>query len=200
MQTQLARFGGLAALGLAGLSFALNGSVPGNNSSGAEAAAWFDSHTTRHVLSAWTGGISALALFGFLFAVRHRMQDHGERNLVRASSSLSLVVVTLLFLGNVPIMAGAMTANDRHLALPPAAAEVFLHLGIGFYLMMVIALSGYLFVTGTAMIRAASLPNLLGYLSLAGGAVALLPIFGFLGFVAVLPLWIIATTAWLLRR
>jgi hypothetical protein len=183
-----------------GLSFALNGSVPGNNSSGAEAAAWFDSHTTRHVLSAWTGGVGVLALFAFFFAVRIRIQDDGERNLVRASSSLSLVVVTLLFLGNAPIMAGAMTANDRRLALPPAAAEVFLHLGIGFYLMMVIALSGYLFVTGTAMIRAVSLPNLLGYLSLAGGAVALLPIVGFLGFVAVLPLWIIATTAWLLRR
>jgi hypothetical protein len=200
VQTRIGRFGGLAALALAAVSFVLNGSVPGNNSTGAEAAAWFDSHTTRHVLSAWTGGISALALFGFFFAVRHRMEGHGEPNLVRASSSLSLVVVTLLFLGNVPIMAGAMTANDRHLPLQPAAAEVFLHLGIGFYLMMVIALGGYLLVTGSAMIRAASLPNLLGYLSLAGGAVAFLPIFGFLGFVAVLPLWIVATTAWLLRR
>jgi hypothetical protein len=41
------------------------------------------------------------------------------------------------------------------------------------------------------------LPSLLGYLSIAGGAVALLPYAGFLGFAAVLPVWIITMTAWL---
>lgn len=192
-------FGGLGALALLAVSFVVNGSVPGNNSTGVEAAAWFDNHTARHVLSAWAGGVSALALFGFFFAVRARVEDHGEHNLVRASSGLSLVVVILLMLGNVPIMAGSMTANDRDLPLQPAAAEVFLHLGIGFYLMMVIALSGYLVVTGMAMIRAAALPNWLGYISLVGAAVAILPYLGFLGFVLVLPLWIVATTVWLLR-
>jgi hypothetical protein len=197
IEARFARFGGLAALAVTVVSFTLNGSVPGNNSTGAEAAAWFDDHTARHVLAAWSGGIAALALAGFFFAVRNRLEGHGQRNLVRASSSLSLVVITLLILGNVPIMAGAMTANDRDLPLQPAAAEVFLHLGIGFYLMMVIALSGYLTVTGMAMIRAASLPNSLGYLSLAGAAAALLPYLGFLGFAVVLPLWTIATTVWL---
>ena len=200
MNARLARFGGLAALALTALSFALNGSVPGNNSSGTEAAAWFDDHTTRHVLSAWTGGIAAIALISFFFAVRKRLEDHAEPQLVRMSSTLSMIVGTLLLLANAPIMAGAMTANDRDLPLPPASAEVFLHLGIGIYLVMVIALGGYLAVTGIAMVRAGSLPSPLGYLSILGAVAALLPLLGFLGFVLVLPLWTIATTIWLLRR
>ena len=199
MTARLARFSGLAALALSALSFALNGSVPGNNSSGTEAAAWFDDHTTRHVLSAWTGGIAALALICFFFAVRRRLEDHAEPQLARMSSTLSVIVGTLLLLANAPIMAGAMTANERDLPLPAASAEVFLHLGIGIYLAMVIALGAYLAVTGIAIVRAESLPSTLGYLSILGAASALLPLLGFLGFVLVLPLWTIATTIWLLR-
>jgi hypothetical protein len=199
MQIPLARLGGVAALLIFGASLALNGSVPGNNSSGAQAAAWFDDHTARHVLAAWAGGVAVLALAAFFFAVRRRLDAHAERNLARASATLAGLVVTLLILGDVPIMAGAMTANDRQLPLPPAAAEVFLHLGIGFYLMMVIALGGYLLVTGTALIRAEALPSALGYISLTGAVIALLPYLGFLGFGMVLPLWIVATTVWLVR-
>jgi hypothetical protein len=199
MQLRLARFGGLAALVIAAISFALNGSVPGNGSSGAEASAWFSTHTGRHVVASWCGGIAVLALFCFFLAVRERMRGHGEDLLTRAAWTLSIIVATLLLLGDAPIMAGAMTADARALPLPPASAEVFLHLGIGFYLMMVIALGGYLILLGLAIVRSATLPSLLGYLSIAGGAVALLPYAGFLGFAAVLPLWIIAVTVWLVR-
>jgi hypothetical protein len=37
IETRFARFGGLAALAITVVSFPLNGSVPGNNSTGAEA-------------------------------------------------------------------------------------------------------------------------------------------------------------------
>jgi hypothetical protein len=109
-------------------------------------------------------------------------------------------VVTLLLLGDAPVMAGAMTAHERSAPLPPASAEVFLHLGIGILLLAMVALGAYLVVTGALMLRAPAIARPLAYASLAGGAIALTPIFGFLGLVAVLPLWIVGATAWLTLR
>ena len=108
------RFLGLAALGLALVSVALQESVPGNGTSRAQAAAWFDHQPLRRS------------------------------------------------------------------PLPPASAEVFLHLGIGIYLLAMVALGAYLVVLGALMLGAPASARPFAYASLAGGAVALTPIFGFL--------------------
>ena len=191
------RFAGLAALALAVVSVALNGSVPGNGSSGAQAAAWFDDQPLRHVLATWAAGVASLLLLVFLREVEQRLGHPRGGILPKISSSLATVVTALLLLGVAPVMAGAMTARDRNQPLPSAAAEVFLHLGIGIYLLAVIALGGYLLATGTLMLRA-SAPRLLGLASIGGGAIAAIPVFGFLGLVAVLPLWILGATGWLM--
>jgi hypothetical protein len=200
MPTSLARYGGLAALALTAIAFALNGSVPGNDSSGAAAAAWLDDNTARHILAAWCSVVGALALLGFLQVVRKQLEHTAGAEIARASSLLSLIIVVLVIAANAPIMAGAMTARERSVPLEAGAAETFLHFGIGFYLMMAVALGGYLAIVGTAMIRTTSLPSWLGYTSLAGSLLALLPFLGFLGVTVALPIWIVATTGWLIRN
>jgi hypothetical protein len=195
-----ARFAGLAALALALASVALNGAVPGNGTSGARAAAWFDHQPLRHVLATWLAGVAAITLLFFLRGIEQRLALPAGGVLPTVSASLASIVTALLLLGVAPVMAGAMTANERDTPLPGAAAEVFLHLGIGIYLLAVVALGGYLMVTGILMLRLRNAPRWLGFASLAGGAVAGTPVFGFLGLVAVLPLWILAATCWLVLR
>jgi hypothetical protein len=198
MHGQLVRFTGLAGLALAGASIALNGSVPSNSSSGAQAAAWFDDGPLQHVVAVWMSGVAALALFFYLREINTAL-SLSDRGLNRAASSLSPVVATLLLIGSAPIMAGAITAHELHRPLPAASAEVFLHLGIGIYLLAVIAFGIYLLLTGLCMLRTHAAPRVLGYCTVLGGAIASAPIFGFLGLVVVLPLWVCIGTAWLLR-
>ena len=192
-----ARFAGLAALVPAAVSVALNGSVPGNGSTGSQAAAWFDDQPLRHVLASWVGGVAVVLLFCFLREFEAHLDGAREGILSRIAPSLAVVTTTLLLLGGAPVMAGAMTAHERTGPLPPASAEVFLHLGIGIYLVAMVALGAYLIATGARMRGTPARARALAYASLAGGAVAMTPIFGFLGLVAVLPLWILAATAWM---
>jgi hypothetical protein len=192
-----ARFSGLAALVLAVASVALNGSVPGNGTSGAQAAAWFDHQPLRHVLASWIGGVATVLLLVFLREIEGRLDIARGGILPKIGSTLAGIVTALLLLGDAPVMAGAMTAHERSAPLPAASAEVFLHLGIGIYLLAMVALGAYLVVTCALMLRAPATARPLAYASLAGGAISLTPIFGFLGLVAVLPLWIVGATAWL---
>ena len=96
-------------------------------------------------------------------------------------------------------MAGADHRHELQRPLPAASAEVFLHLGIGIYLLAVIALGLYLLLTGLCMLRTHAAPRMLGYGTVLGGAIASAPVVGFLGLVVVLPLWVCIGTAWLLR-
>jgi hypothetical protein len=194
------RFAGLAALALALASVALNGAAPGNGTSGARAAAWFDHQPLRHVLATWLAGAGSIALLCFLRELEQHLDLPAGGILPKVSSSLANVVTTLLLLGVAPVMAGAMTAHERDMPLPAASAEVFLHLGIGIYLLAVIALGAYLVATGVLMLRSPTAPRWLGHASLGGGALAATPLVGFLGLVAVLPLWILAATCWLALR
>lgn len=199
MHAQLVRFTGLAGLALAGASIALNGSVPSNSSSGAQAAAWFDDGPLQHVVAMWLASVAILALFFYMREI-NTVLSHSDSGLNRAASSLSAIIATLLLIGSAPIMAGAITAHELQKPLPAASAEVFLHLGIGAYLVAVVALGIYLLLTGLCILRTRAAPRVLGYCTVLGGAIASAPIFGFLGLVVVLPLWVCFGTAWLLRN
>jgi len=185
--------GALAAV-LAAISIFAGPSTPGDNATGQQVIAWYNSHHGGEFAKDIVGALAVLFLVLFAVALARQVRT-GDRWL--AHGALAGAVF-----GGVSLLTSlgfdAVLAQD-HTHLTVASAQTLNLLQNDFFVPILIGFALFGILTGLAVVVGRILPKWMGWVMFAFGVLSLAGPIGFAGLLATL-VWVLVASVWLVRQ
>ena len=196
-----ARWAGAVAVVLWVASVVISSSgAPGENASEAEYLAYVEENSDTIILGGFVFMLGCLAFLWFAVVLRERLAaaEGGSRMLSNVAFVGAAAVGVFMMLTPGPEVAAAIVAEEQEVSASAAAAmrmlpEAFL---------VAAALSAILLMVGSGIValRTRIFPRAWAWFSLLLAALLVIPWIGWAALLLGLPVWIIVTTVFLLRR
>jgi hypothetical protein len=197
MQTWLSKWapaaGALAAV-LVAIAFFTGPNSPGDDASGAQVIAWYQSHHTADFVADLIGGLAVLFLIIFSVSLARQVRT-GDRWLAHGALA-GAVFGGVAFLTSVGF--DTVLAQD-HDHLTVASAQTLGLLENDFFLPILIGFALFGILTGLAVVVGRILPKWMGWVMFAFGLACLAGPVGFFGLLAVM-LWVLVAGIWMVKQ
>jgi hypothetical protein len=197
MQTWLSKWApaaGVLAAVLVAIAFFTGPNSPGDDASGAQVIAWYQSHHTADFVADLIGGLAVLFLIIFAVALARQVRT-GDRWLAHGALA-GAVFGGVGFLTSVGF--DTVLAQD-HNRLTVASAQTLGLLENDFFLPILIGFALFGIMTGLAVVVGRILPKWMGWVMFAFGLACLAGPVGFFGLLAVM-LWVLVAGIWMVRQ
>jgi hypothetical protein len=185
--------GTLAAV-LVAIAFFAHPSTPGDNATGAQVIAWYNSHHGSDFAFDLIGGLAVLFLVLFAVALARQVRT-GDRWLAHGALA-GAVFGGVGFLTSVGF--DAILAQD-HNHLTIASAQTLNLLENDFFLPILVGFALFGILTGLAVVVGRILPAWMGWVMFAFGLACLAGPIGFFGVLATM-LWVLVAGIWLVKQ
>jgi hypothetical protein len=195
-----ARWAGVVAVVLWVVSVLSSSGAPGENASEAEYLAYIQEDTNTIILGGFLFMLGCLAFLWFAVVLRERLAgaEGGSRMLSNVAFVGAVAVGAFMMLMPGPEIAAAIVAEEQEVSASAAAAmrmlpEAFL---------VAAALSAILLMLGSGIValRTRTFPKVWAWFSFLLAALLVIPPIGWAALLLGLPVWVIATSVFLLRR
>jgi hypothetical protein len=175
--------------------------APDDDAPGAEIAGWFDSHSTRILVSMLLFGLGTSAFIWFLASVSARLRA-AEANprlpsIVLVAGAASATVFTL-----VPgvLSAGALAYENLDRSLSPQAAEALWVMTDGLFYAAEMVAVAFMAAAAISILRTRAFPAWYGIVTgIIAVALAVAPI-GWAALIFAVPIWTLVTSVWLFAK
>ena len=197
MQTWLSKWApaaGVLAAVLVAIAFFTGPNSPGDDASGAQVIAWYQSHHTADFVADLIGGLAVLFLIIFSVALARQVRT-GDRWLAHGALA-GAVFGGVGFLTSVGF--DTVLAQD-HNHLTVASAQTLGLLENDFFLPILIGFALFGILTGLAVVVGRILPKWMGWVMFAFGLACLAGPVGFFGLLAVM-LWVLVAGIWMVKQ
>ena len=185
--------GALAAV-LVAIAFFAGPNSPGDNATGAQVIAWYQSHHTSDFVFDIIGGLAVLFLVLFAVALPRQVRT-GDRWLAYGALAAA-AFGGVGFLTSVGF--DAVLAQD-HNHLTTASAQTLNLLENDFFLPILIGFALFGILTGLAVVVGRILPVWMGWVMFAFGLACLAGPVGFFGLLATM-LWVLVAGIWMVKQ
>jgi hypothetical protein len=197
-----ARWAGLVAvvLWVASVLISSSAGAPGENASEAEYLAYVQDETDTIILGGFLFMLGCVAFLSFAVVLRERLAaaEGGSRTLSNVAFVGAAVVGAFLMLTPGPEIAAAIIAEEQEVSAPAAAAMRMLPEGF----LIAASLSAILLMLGSGIVALHTriFPRMWAWFSFLLAALLVIPWIGWAVLLLGLPIWVIVTTVFLLRR
>jgi hypothetical protein len=197
MQTWLSKWApaaGVLAAVLVAIAFFTGPNSPGDDASGAQVIAWYQSHHTADFVADLIGGLAVLFLIIFSVALARQVRT-GDRWLAHGALAGAVFggVGFLTAVGFDTVLAQA------HNHLTVASAQTLGLLENDFFLPILIGFALFGILTGLAVVVGRILPKWMGWVMFVFGLACLAGPVGFFGLLAVM-LWVLVAGIWMVKQ
>jgi hypothetical protein len=185
---------GVLAAVLVAIAFLTGPNSPGDDASGAQVIAWYQSHHTADFAADLIGGLAVLFLIIFSVSLARQVRT-GDRWLAHGALG-GAVFGGVGFLTSVGF--DTVLAQD-HNHLTVASAQTLGLLENDFFLPILIGFALFGILTGLAVVVGRILPKWMGWVMFAFGLACLAGPIGFFGLLAVM-LWVLVAGIWMVKQ
>jgi hypothetical protein len=185
---------GVLAAVLVAIAFFAHPSTPGDNATGAQVIAWYNSHHTSDFAFDLIGGLAVLFLVLFAVALARQVRT-GDRWLAHGALA-GAVFGGVGFLTSIGF--DTVLAQD-HNKLTTASAQTLNLLENDFFLPILIGFALFGILTGLAVVVGRILPKWTGWVMFVFGLACLAGPIGFFGTLATL-LWVLVAGIWMVKQ
>jgi hypothetical protein len=179
---------------LVAIAFFASPNSPGDDASGAQVMAWYNSHHTSDFVFDLIGGLAVLFLVFFAVALARQVRT-GDRWLAYGALA-GAVFGGVGFLTSVGF--DAVLAQD-HNQLSVASAQTLNLLENDFFLPILVGFALFGILTGLAVVVGRILPKWMGWVMFVAGLACLAGPAGFFGVLAVI-LWVLVAGIWMVKQ
>ena len=185
---------GVLAAVLVAIAFFTGPNSPGDDATGAQVIAWYQSHHTAEFVSDLIGGLAVLFLVIFAVALARQVRT-GDRWLAHGALAGAVFggVGFLTSIGFDTILA----QDHNHLTI--ASAQTLNLLENDFFLPILIGFALFGILTGLAVVVGRILPTWMGWVMFVFGLACLGGPAGFFGLLAVM-LWVLVAGIWMVKQ
>ena len=179
---------------LVAIAFFASPNSPGDNASGAQVIAWYQSHHTADFVFDLIGGLAVLFLVLFAVTLARQVRT-GDRWLAHGALAGAAFggVGFLTSLGFDSVLA------QNHSHLTTASAQTLSLLENDFFLPILVGFAVFGILTGLAVVIGRILPKWMGWVMFAFGLACLAGPIGFFGTLATL-LWVLVAGIWMVKQ
>jgi len=179
---------------LVAIAFFASPNSPGDNASGAQVIAWYQSHHTADFVFDLIGGLAVLFLVLFAVTLARQVRT-GDRWLAHGALAGAAFggVGFLTSLGFDSVLA------QNHSHLTTASAQTLSLLENDFFLPILVGFALFGILTGLAVVIGRILPKWMGWVMFAFGLACLAGPIGFFGTLATL-LWVLVAGIWMVKQ
>ena len=179
---------------LVAIAFFASPNSPGDNATGAQVIAWYNSHHTAEFLGDVLGGLAVLFLVLFAVALARQVRT-GDRWLAHGALAGAVFggVGFLTSIGFDTILA----QDHNHLTI--ASAQTLNLLDNDFFLPILVGFALFGILTGLAVVAGRILPAWMGWVMFAFGLACLAGPIGFFGILATV-LWVLVAGIWMVKQ
>jgi hypothetical protein len=185
---------GVLAAVLVAIAFFASPKAPGDNATGAQVIAWYNSHHASDFRSDLIGGLAALLLVLFAVALARQVRT-GDRWLAHGA----LAAAAFAGVGFLTSIGFDSVLAQDHNRLTAASAQTLNLLENDFFLPILIGFALFGILTGLAVVVGRILPKWMGWVMFAFGLVCLAGPIGFFGILATM-LWILVAGIWMVKQ
>ncbi len=185
--------GALAGV-LVAIAFFAGPNSPGDDATGAQVIAWYQSHHTSDFVGDLVGGLAVLFLVLFAVALARQVRT-GDRWLAHGALA-GAVFGGVAFLTSMGF--DTVLAQD-HSRLTIASAQTLNLLQNDLFLPIVVGFALFGILTGLAVVVGRILPKWMGWVMFAFGLACLAGPIGFFGTLATM-LWVLAAGIWMVKQ
>ena len=185
---------GVVAAVLVAIAFFTGPNSPGDDATGAQVIAWYNSHHAADFVGDLIGGLAVLFLVLFAVALARQVRT-GDRWLAHGALAAAVFggVGFLTSIGFDSVLA----QNHNHLTI--ASAQTLSLLENDFFLPILVGFALFGILTGLAVVVGRILPKWMGWVMFAFGLVCLAGPIGFFGILATL-LWVLVAGIWMVKQ
>jgi hypothetical protein len=174
----------------------LVGSTPGARASGSRVIAFYAAHRGRERVGVFVLAFAFLAFLAFAGTIRGRLRAADRPD---ALTELLLPAAILLVAGQTVNEGVGFALSDAPAQLSPGAAQALNVLSNDLVVTSAVGFLSFGVVAGIAILRGASLPRWLGWISIAIGILFVIPPIEFAGFLLFL-IWVAVVSVVVARR
>jgi hypothetical protein len=185
---------GVLAAALVAIAFFAGPNSPGDNATGAQVIAWYQSHHTSDFVFDIIGGLAVLFLVLFAVALPRQVRT-GDR-WVAYGALAAAVFGGVGFLTSVGFDA-VLAQDHNHLTI--ASAQTLSLLQNDFFLPILIGFALFGILTGLAVVVGRILPKWMGWVAFAFGLGCLAGPIGFFALLATM-VWILVAGIWMVKQ
>ncbi len=185
---------GVLAGVLVAIAFFAGPNSPGDNATGAQVIAWYQSHHTSDFVGDLVGGLAVLFLVLFAVALARQVRT-GDRWLAHGALG-GAVFGGVGFLTSVGFDT-VLAQDHNHLTI--ASAQTLNLLENDFFLPILIGFALFGILAGLAVVVGRILPKWMGWVMFAFGLACLAGPIGFFGLLAVM-LWVLVAGIWMVNQ
>jgi hypothetical protein len=177
-----------------------SGGAPGEDASEAEYLAYVEAHATTIQLGGWIfmGGCAAFLWFAVVLRERLAAAEGGSKVFSTAAFVGAVLVGAFMMLTPGGEIAASIVAEEQEISGSTVAA--LRHLGEGYISAATFAATLLMIGGAVVALRTRVFPKTWAWLSLAFAVVLVIGPIGWAALLVGLPVWVIATTVFLLRR
>ena len=185
---------GVVAAVLVAIAFFTGPNSPGDDATGAQVIAWYNSHHAADFVGDLIGGLAVLFLVLFAVALARQVRT-GDRWLAHGALAAA-VFAGVSFLTSIGF--DSVLAQD-HNRLTAASAQTLNLLENDFFLPILIGFALFGILTGLAVVVGRILPKWMGWVMFVFGLACLAGPAGFFGLLAVM-LWVLVAGIWMVKQ
>jgi hypothetical protein len=185
---------GVLAAVLVAIAFFAGPNSPGNDATGAQVIAWYQSHHTSDFVGDLIGALAVLFLVLFAVALARQVRA-GDRWLAHGALG-GAVFGGVGFLTSVGFDT-VLAQDHNHLTI--ASAQTLNLLENDFFLPILIGFALFGILTGLSVVVGRILPKWMGWVMFAFGLACLAGPIGFFGLLAVM-LWVLVAGIWMVKQ